>query len=86
MPILGHGWAIHGALQMLLACEAVLALYFLINGLLSSSADSVFDDVMALRGLKEVRYSRQARHSFAHPIPITETNRVKMPQASLCDF
>ena len=55
--MLGRGWAGHGAMQMLLACEAVLGVYLLLNSLLSGSADDLFDEVLALRGVKEVGQS-----------------------------
>ena len=54
--ILGRGWLGQSAMQLLLACEAMLVLYTLLGRMLSGDADRarLFDEVMASRGVSKV--------------------------------
>ena len=84
VPIFGRGWATQGALQMLLAGEAVLGLFLLMKSLLSAGADDVFDEVLALRGLREVRCSWL--ELAPHPDLIIELYLANLPRALLCCY
>lgn len=59
---MGRGWVSHAVMQPLLATEAMLALYALLGKMLAGSAESarLFDEVMALRGVKQVSHGLQS--------------------------
>ena len=71
-PLLCRGWRVQRevlsvllpggvlratVLQVVLAVEAVFALYMLLGTLMGGLSDKVFDDVLKLRGVKEVTTS-----------------------------
>ena len=69
-------------LQVILAVEAIFALYMLLGTLMGGLSDKVFEDVLKLRGVKEVIKSTptpDTRQASMTAMPFNSNVEVRLP-------